>query len=81
MQRYSRTSFCPRTLKHWGMLRRSRRVLIFLETCSTVAGVLDLLIILRSRMSGIGSLGVEPRVLSIDSTLRYFMQGTKYCHR
>ena len=41
---------------------------------STVAGELDLFIVLRSRMSGIGSLG-------LDSTLRYFMPGTKYCHR
>ena len=41
---------------------------------SAVAGVLDLFIVLRSRMSGIGSLG-------LDSTLRYFMKGTKHCHR
>ena len=44
-------------------------------TYSTVAGVLDLFIVLRSRMSGIGSLGLD------STTLRYSMQGTKYCHR
>ena len=77
MQSYRRTSIYPRTLKHWGMLRRSRHVLFFFQTYSTVvvAGVLDLFIVLKSAsMSGIGS-------LELDSTSRFFVQGTKYCHR
>ena len=68
MQSYRRMSFCPRTLKHRGMLRWSRRVLIFLQTYSTLAGVLDLFLVLTSRMSGIGSLGLH-------GTLRCIVRG------
>ena len=64
MQSYRRTSFCPRTLKHWGMLRNSKRVLILQYSSRGV------------RLIGLEVENEWHRLPGLDSTLRYFMMGT-----